>query len=485
MNHRPIRPARRITGIVLISSLAFAAGCGGGGTKQLAGLTGVVTDGEGRTVVGATVTSGAQSTTSLTNGTFVLNNVQEGFQLVQASTTISGKEWTGETMVDVVGNEQNRSINLIVSDEDTQGRIQGSVIDPDGFGVPGAKVFIAGPLGSTLAVADDNGNYTARRIPGGFTYQVTASFAGLVNQTRSVHVAANQTASASFALGNGSSQGPIPAPTNVSAQAWTVADTVTRAANAAASGTPQGLYEWLKHVYRQKRGLPDKPQAKNIQLAKTSRLWPTGSVVEVDLFWDFQSYNDFFGYAIKRGTDQSPLDVTAVVRDPLTSVFFDVDPLLTPDVTYRYTVHRLDTIDFPANGTLGPASATASAIPLNTLRSTAPAQDAQTSATPLFQWQAVNRAQGYQVYVWDKFPALLFDPNNANEPAAVQPIWPQNLNSPGSSFVTGNGNTSVTYQGPALQSGHTYYWMVVAVDSTNQSSITALSGSPLRRFTVR
>jgi hypothetical protein len=474
VNHRP-----RIYRYLLAASLIVIVGCGSGGGTQLAGLTGVVTDGEGRAVVGATVTSGTQTTQSLTNGTFVLSSVQEGFRLVQASTTISGAKWTGETMVDVVGSEQNRSTNIIVSAENTQGQIQGSVIDPQGFGVPGAKVFFAGPLGSTLAVADDNGNYTARRIPGGFTYQVTASFAGLVNQTLSVHVTAKQTASASFALGSGNSQGAIPAPTNVAAQAWTVADTVTRATE---SGTPQGLYDWLKHVYRQKRGLPDKPQAKNVRLTKTSRLWPTASVVEIDLFWDFQSFNDLFGYAIKRGTNQSPLDVTAIVRDPLTSVFFDVDPLLTPDVTYKYTVHRLDTIDFPANGTIGPASSIVTATPLNRLLTTAPAQSAQTNATPVFQWQAVNGAKGYQIYVWDKFPALLFDPNNPNEPAAVQPVWPQNLNSPGSSFVT--SGTSVTYQGPALQSGHTYYWMVVAVDSTNQNSIGALSGSPLRHFTV-
>lgn len=470
--------------LALVPLLLTFAGCGGGGSAQVAGLTGIVSDGEGRPVVGATVTSGSQSTTSLTNGTFVFGAIPEGFQLVQAFNTVSGTRWSGETTVDVVGGEQNRSVNVIITDENTQGRIQGSVIDPQGFSLPGAKVFIAGPLGSTLAVTDNNGNYTARRIPSGFTYKVTASLAGFVNHTLDVHVAANQTASASFALANGSSQGAIPAPTNVSAQAWTVPDTVSRATGI--SETPQGLYEWLKHVYRQKRGLPDKPQAKNIERKMaSSRLWPVGSVVEVDLFWDYLSFNDLFGYVIKRGTSQNSLSVTAVVRDPLTSVFFDADPLLTPDVAYSYTVHRLDTIDFPANGLVGPASATVSATPLGPMRSIAPTQDAQTGPTPLLQWQSVNRAQGYQVYVWDRFPALLFDPNNANEPAAIAPIWPQDLNSPGSSFVTGNGSLSVTYQGPALQSGHTYYWMVVAVDSASRQSINALSASHLLRFTVQ
>lgn len=479
--------SRVVAGIAVFSAAALALGCGGGSPKQLAGLTGVVTDGEGRPSVGATVTVNSRTATSLSNGTFTFDSIEEGYQLVQASNTINGRRWSGETLVDVVGAEQNRSVNVMISDEATHGRIQGSVIDPDGFGLGGAKVFIAGPYGSTLAVTDDNGNYTARRIPSGFTYRVTASLAGFVNHTRDVHVAAGQSASASFALADGDPQGAIPAPTNVSAQAWTVADTVTRSANAnSTSGMPEGLYEWLKHIYRQKRGLPDRPQAKNIERkGATSRLWPVGYLVEVDLFWDFQSFNDLFGYAIRRGTGQNALTTTAIVRDPLTSAFFDVDPLLTPDVTYRYTVHRLDTLDFPDNGLIGPASNTVTAIPLQPMRPIAPTQNAQTGPTPLFQWQAVNDAQGYQVYVWDRFPALLFDPDNPSEPAAIPPVWPQNLNSPGSSFVTGNGSTSVRYQGPALQSGRTYYWMVVAVDNTNAQNITALSASPIRKFLVQ
>ncbi len=488
MNNRPsIRIARSAAaGLALALVMFVSTGCGSGGGKQLGNLTGTITDVDGRAVPGATVAVGGNTATSLSNGTYVINNVQDGFQTLQAFTSINGRRWSGETTVDVVGSEQNRSANLMVSDEQTQGEIQGSVIDPQGVPLNGAKVFVAGPLGSTLAVTNGNGDYRARKLAPGVTFTVTASLSGFVNHTLSVHVAANQTSSASFALGSGSSQGAIPAPANVSAQAWTVADTVARASGSSANSA--GVYDWLKHVYRQKRGLPDKPQARNIErrsVAAGGRSTPSGSVIEVDIFWDFQSFTDLFGYAIKRGTDQSPLSVTAIVRDPLTSVFFDADPILTPDVAYRYTIHRLDTIDFPANGTIGPASATVSAIPLGPETTSAPAQNASISATPQFQWSAVARAAGYQIYVWDQFPALLFDPAKPNEPAAVAPVWPQDLNSPGTSFLSGNGGTSVTYQGPALQSGHTYYWMVVAVDSTNQQSITALSASRIGRFTVQ
>src|SRR5207247_663769 len=112
-------------------------------------------------------------------------------------------------------------------------------IDPSGFGLPGAKVFIAGPFGSMLAVTDNNGNYRADRLTSGVTYTVTASLAGYTNDTKSVHVDPNATSATSFALSTGAAVGAIPAPTNVTSQAWTVADTNSRAA-----GPDRSVYDW-------------------------------------------------------------------------------------------------------------------------------------------------------------------------------------------------------------------------------------------------
>src|SRR6185503_471559 len=133
------------------------AGCGSGG-RILANLTGVVTDVDGSAVAGARVAVGSRATTSVSNGSFQISDVGDGFRLVKADIDIQGHHWSGETMVDLSGGEQNRNTNIVVSDDRFHGSIAGSVIGPSGFGLPGAKVFIGGPLASTIAITNGNGN---------------------------------------------------------------------------------------------------------------------------------------------------------------------------------------------------------------------------------------------------------------------------------------------------------------------------------------
>lgn len=457
-------PARLLLPAALLLALA---GCGGGGGRS-ANLAGIVSDIDGSAVAGAHVSVAGKSTTSLSNGTFALNGIRDGIQTVHADLTINGHRWSGDTAVDVATSEQNRSVNVVVSDERFQGGIGGRVLDQSGFGIQGAKVFVGGPISSTLAITDRDGYYEVGRLSPSVTYTVTASLAGFVNETRTVHVDPNLVSAASFVLTLGNSQGAIPAPANVVAQAWTVNDTVTRA-----DSRTRSAYELLKRIYRRKHGLSDAPQARNIERrGQASRSWPLGSVIEVDLFWDFASFEDLFGYAIKRATSQaglsSPGAVTAVARDPLTRVFFDADPFLTADTTYYYTVHRLDTIDFPAIGTIGPPSAVVNSTPLGPERALSPSQGAQVPGDPVFQWSSVGRAGSYTVYVWDHFPDL----NSNTDPNGAAPIWTGSVNAP---------QTSLTYGGPVLQSGHTYYWMAVA----SSPGDAELSASEIRKFVAQ
>jgi hypothetical protein len=199
-------------------------------------------------------------------------------------------------------------------------------------------------------------------------------------------------------------------------------------------------------------------------------------VIETDLFWDYKSWDDLLGYAVKRGTSSPPSAVTAVLRDPLAASYFDVDAALTPDTTYYYTIHSLDTIDFPANGTVGPAGDIVEVSPLQPVQATAPAQGASVTGDPELRWTSVSGANAYQVIVWDRFPDL----QNSADPNGAVPIWPADLNNPGASKVM-PPQTSVTYSGPYLQAGHTYYWLVVASDLGEYS----LSVTPLRRFVAR
>src|SRR5207249_4401472 len=139
---------------------------------------------------------------------------------------------------------------------------------------------------STLAVAGNDGFYRASALTPDVTYTVTASLASYVNDTKSVHVDRNATTSASFRLVPGSPQGAIPAPQNVIAQAWTVSSVVTRAET-----RTKNVYEMLKRHYRQLNGLSPTPRlATRIERKAANRATPEGSLIEVDLFWDFQSF---------------------------------------------------------------------------------------------------------------------------------------------------------------------------------------------------
>ena len=79
-------------------------------------------------------------------------------------------------------------------------------------------MVVGGPVSSTIAFADGNGNYEVKKLTPGVTYTVTASLAGFVNDTKTVHVDPNATSAASFALAVGTSQGQMPAPVNLIAR---------------------------------------------------------------------------------------------------------------------------------------------------------------------------------------------------------------------------------------------------------------------------
>lgn len=457
--------------IGLLLTLVVLYGCGGGGgTEPGTQVAGVVTDVDGKPVAGATVSCSGQQTTSLSNGAFLISGVKRGFQVVTATITINGRRWSGETRVDIVPAEPNRSVNVMVSDERFQARLSGYVIDAAGYALPGAKIFVGGPWGSTMAISDSTGAYEVRRLTPGVKYTVTCSLAGYVNETKEISLRDREQANLSFALALGSYQGTIPAPENVSAQAWTIADRVTR------SGARPSYVQWLQEFYRRKKGLPSRPRTTIPEGQQSSRSSVPGSLIEIDIFWDYKYWEDLFGYAIKRGTSSPPTVVTAVLRDPLSEAFLDLDSRLVPDTIYYYTVHCLDTVGFPANGRIGPASQVVQAYPLQPVVATGPGLGDIISGDPVFRWTSVNGAASYQVIVWDRFPDL----QNANDPNGAVPLWPVDLNNPGSSKVSAPA-TSLRYNGPYLQSGRTYYWLVLAADEYED----ALSVSRIMKFTAR
>lgn len=462
---------RKITAVLLaITTLALLAGCGGGGggpgsgsgTGGVGNLTGAVTNINGDAVADATVSTSGQSTKSLSNGTYSLSGVPDGDVFIQASASVNGLNYTGETWTDLVAGQNNHSVNIMVSDSRNQGSLEGYVEDNQGNVFVGAKVFIQGPYGSAMTITDNNGYYKLNKLPGNTTFNVTASFAGYINQTESSAITTGQTSELDFMLASGNDTGPIAPPTGVSAESWTVSSYITRS-----QPLYNGMFTWVKNYYRKKRGLTNAVQAKSIQTLHPTKSTPAGSLVEIDLFWTPRAETNLLGYLIKRGTSSSNLTSEAVLRDPLASAFFDADPALTPNYVYYYTVSSLDTVEFPNNGTIGSPSSVVAADPMDPMTGLSPGQSASVAGNPYFQWSPVNGATSYQVYIWNSFPSL----QSSSDPNGVTPIWgPNDANS-----STGSGQTSLTYSGPTLQSGATYYWMVIATDGQGNYSASQIA----------
>jgi hypothetical protein len=484
--------------------LTLLNGCGGGssGNNQpppttRSPVSGTVTDVNGSAIVGATVTLGNKTATTTQFGTYTIPDVAPNVYTITASATINNRPWTGQNTVEVISGETNTSnVHIVLSDTAQQGSITGNVSDTQGRPLANVKVFAAAPdpqggaffttLGAIYTLTDPLGNYTLPSLP--FRqYVVAASFAGYLNQTATVTVANAAGAHANFTLTRSNGPSTVPVVPQLFATAFTVPSTpTTRAAGSSQARALNAIRQLiLKRLGRLQYRMPD-PTRITLRHA-TTRSTPAGSIIENDLFWDFDSQlNNVWGYDILRSINTDTQFVSiALLRDPLGDRYADIDSVLTPDLRYYYSIARLDTINFPANGTEGdPVNPPVVVRPLQPIAQTAPNDGATVAGAPVFTWTAVPRAFQYHVLVYDRFPDL----NSDTDPNGVKPIWPADVNNPGSAAVLAPA-TSLTYAGPALQSGHTYYWAVFADDvseaNPNESALSAFSISQIRSFVAQ
>lgn len=452
-----------------------------------------MTDVEGNALVGIEVAIANQTATTTQFGTFTIPDVEissgqtSRVADITASAVINGRNWSGGNTVEVLAGEPiTNNIHVVVSPENTQGGIRGTVRDDQGRPLQGARVFAGIPnpaeprdfqtLSSITAYTDSTGSYSIPQLPAN-NYIVTASFAGRVNQTlQNLTVTPGSDINASFTLATGLA-GSTPIVANFSALSITTPVSPTRAAaNTHFTSGMEALRQWIrvKHVKRVHRAAdPNKVIARK----SINRASPPGSLIESDLFWDYTQLDNLFGYIILRSDNiDTNFQTIALVRDPLAERFADIDAALTPDLLYYYAVSRLDTVSFPANGDEGIASDVVSVQPLNALSLLAPNPGATTIARPIFSWNAVNRAVLYQILVYDRFPN--YQSNTSAD--GVAPIWPSDQNNPGTSLIDtrGGARNSQQYDGPALVSGRTYFWAVLASDDVG----SAYTISPLQSF---
>ena len=508
----PALAVSALLGIVLLS------GCGGGGggssTTQpppdtcsgqadtFSTVSGTVTDGNGGAIVGAQVTlDGYAPVTTTQFGTYTIPNVrvtcaqQSVIANIRSSAAVKGVAWSGQNTVEILYKEpETANIHLSLSRTSTQGSITGTVRNSSGRLVAGARVFAAdGPYSSTTngvttnyftifssftAYTDANGAYTIPALPPFTNYTVTASFAGQTNSTVSnVAVVAGQATTVPFTLGASISNSAVPVVANFSGFSLTMPTNPTRAAGATLQ--QQGI-DAIRHMILAQRGALNHPLSHQTTLKRhVTRSSPAGSIVENVLLWDYDpTLNNVFGYDILVSeTNLTSFASIALLRDPLADRFSDIDPSLTPDTIYNYSVARLDTINFPANGQEGPAANAVAVEPLGPISLSAPSSGSTLSGAPTFSWTSVNRAAHYVVYLYDQFPSYQSD----TDPNGIKPIWPADTTNPGNAQVTAPA-TSLTYPGTVtLIHGHTYYWVVIGQDSL----LSAFTISPIQSFVAQ
>jgi len=154
---------------------------------QVGTITGSVTDTSGAPLVGATVSAGGVSTSTVTGGTYTLPNVPAGPQTVTASKNGYTSAQTTVT-VPVQGTVAAATLKLGA----TAGTLSGTVT-VRGSAYAGATVTLSGNGLSRTTTTDGSGHYQFTGVPAG-TYTARASaYYGWIQQTQSVTVSGGTT----------------------------------------------------------------------------------------------------------------------------------------------------------------------------------------------------------------------------------------------------------------------------------------------------
>jgi hypothetical protein len=422
---------KRISSFLGAAVLATLIGCGGGGGSQFFGeVSGIVTDANGDPVRGARVTAAGRETFSNSAGSYVLTRVVEGDQIVRAEITQNGIDFSGQNVARIFGEDRTQTINIAVARTSLQAGIHGTVRDRFGNRIAGAKVFAMGnALTSSVAFTNSSGDYIMRGLMSGVNYQLTASARTFENDVDSVNLVPGEDPRFDFILGDGTNPAMLP-PQNLSAVAWTTPSEITR------SPSQRAGIEAVKNMLLPKRKV------------QTGRTTVNGNNVEVDLFWDeyTSNFDMLLGFGIYRSSTSGGQS-TAIdfMRDPHAAFFQDLDDNLHENQNWYYEITALstqypDTFNSESNFSNRYGVATLGDLFLNSLLT-----------GPLtFRWIAGSGATSYVVYLFDEFPGV-----------GVNSVW--------NTEATPTSGTSQVYTGPALTSGHRYFYVVLGLANSGDS----------------
>jgi len=440
---------KSLSALIAGATLLSLAGCGGGGHSGLRGeVSGVVFDVDGYVVRDASVESSGESTVSNSAGVYALTDIPARDVVVTAEVTRNGVRYLGQNVATVTYGERTKNVNIAVYREDQLASMYGTVRDVDGHRLQGIRVFLRPDddpsttaddtlLTSAVAVTDSNGQYSVGRLCSGLTYRLQVNGRTYNSAMSTVNLSAGENRQLNLTVPDGT-EVSLPVPSNLSATAYTSPSAVRGDSKLARA------VESLRQKLR--------PKATHTITRTTVR----GNPIEVDLFWDPSQSTGLLGDGIYRGTNGGALRNVDFLRDPEAVFFADYDDNLVENTSYSYAISALDTL---YDGTYGETdvSNAATVSPLGDLI----LSGVTAGAHPTFRWQSVYGATRYSVFLYTEYPTIGVDYTFTNYDSPV------------------NG-TSYTYDGAALTSGRTLYYIVTA-ERPDQS---AVSFSQVGLFTV-
>lgn len=407
---------------ILLAAVALV-GCGGETKATTSIVTGSVVDADFNPVRGATVRAAGQTTYTSETGAYQFTGLPEDEVEIIAELRDGNLLFRGRTWVFNSPRSQQRSANIIMAAESDLATLRGTVRDRDGFVLQGATVFAYFGTGSSTRVfTDRNGEFILRDLVANVTYTISASGQSYRSDQTNVVLNNGETRTLNFTLDNPGLPNLVP-PQNVGITSW-----VSYPGDNRGPGEPTAM-DWMKSHMDKGKDRTFAPRSRNVR---------NDMIVEVELFWDQQQFEDLLGFGVYRATGfTTNVQALDFYFDPLAPYYQDVG--LNPNSSYSYALTTLATLYPDYNQTESDFSDVVGVYTLDLLRVNGVTG---TFSNPTFNWQGGTGAEEYIVYVFDRYPDI-----------GINYIW-SNENNP----TTG---TSLTYNGPTLQAGRTYYYIVL------------------------
>ncbi|MBA4292026.1 hypothetical protein C0431_03555 [bacterium] len=417
---------------LVVGSLGVGlVGCGGDQGPKTSTVTGSVLDKAFNPLRDATVESNRVRTQTTSTGAFALENLPAGDVEVVAEAFVNGTKYVGRTTIFNLTDTQQNNVNVIVAPENEVGVLRGTVRDRQGFLLQGASVFAYVGSGSSIrAVTNDSGEYVMRDVPPG-AMTLSATGRGFRSDQTGFTLGVRQDRTVNFVLGD-------PGLPSMNPPAITYAYTYTSHPDATRGENGNAL-AWAKSKF----GGSEAPQQ------ATTRALRSDMIVEANFGWNVIRFPDLLGFNVYRGFGASgSVSAIDLSFDPLADYYVDIG--LEPFTTYSYAFSTVATLYPDFNNS---ESNLSNRIVLNTLGLLN--INAVTSG-PRFSWQGGSGATEYEVYIFDRFPT-----------GGTSEIFVR----------AGLTGLAYVYDGPPLQNGRTYYYIVLGIANGAESRTISQIGT--------